>query len=37
MDNAMKKKVEKKDVKRGREKALNGKYWYDPMCGPVRP
>jgi hypothetical protein len=37
MDNAMKKKEEKKDVKRGKENALNGKYWYDPMCGPIRP
>jgi hypothetical protein len=23
-------------VKKGQEKMLNGKYWVDPMCGPVR-
>jgi hypothetical protein len=32
----MKKRVTKKDVKKGQEKIFNGKYWYDPMCGPVR-
>lgn len=33
----MKKKAETKDLKKGREKMLGGKYWYDPMCGPIRP
>jgi hypothetical protein len=31
------KKAPKKDIKRGKEKALDGKFWYDPMCGPIRP
>jgi hypothetical protein len=29
--------MEEGNVKRGREKALNGKYGYDPMCGSIRP
>jgi len=33
----MRKKEAKKDVKKGQEKVFNGKYWYDPMCGPTRP
>ena len=34
----MKYKETKKDAKKGgKEKMLSGKYWYDPMCGPVRP
>ena len=33
----MRKQETKKDVKKGQEKMLNGKYWVDPMCGPVRP
>ena len=33
----MKKKEETKDPKKGKEKMLTGKYWYDPMCGPLRP
>ena len=37
MGNAMKKKDEKRDVKKGKETLLGGKYWYDPMCGPIRP
>jgi hypothetical protein len=28
--------MKKKETKKGTEKALNGKYWYDPTCGPVR-
>jgi hypothetical protein len=32
----MRKKVTKKDAKTGKEKILSGKYWNDPMCGPVR-
>jgi hypothetical protein len=32
----MRKKETKKEVKKGQEKLLNGKYWVDPMCGPVR-
>jgi hypothetical protein len=32
----MKAKETKKEVKKGKEKILNGKYWTDPMCGPVR-
>jgi hypothetical protein len=32
----MRKKETKKDVKTGKEKILNGKFWVDPMCGPVR-
>jgi hypothetical protein len=31
----MRKKETKKDVKAGKEKILNSKYWYDPMCGPI--
>ena len=33
----MKKKVAKKDVKAGKEKIFDKKYWNDPMCGPIRP
>jgi len=33
----MKSKETKKDAKKGKEKMLSGKYWYDPMCGPIRP
>jgi hypothetical protein len=33
----MKKKAEKKGDKKGKEKMLTGKYWYDPMCGPIWP
>ena len=33
----MKKKAETKDLKKSKEKMLTGKYWYDPMCGPIRP
>jgi len=33
----MRKKTERKDDKKGKEKMLTGKYWYDLMCGPVRP
>ncbi len=33
----MKKKETKKDVKTGKEKILNKKYWIDPMCGPICP
>jgi hypothetical protein len=33
----MKSKETKKDAKKGKEKMLTGKYWYDPMCGPIRP
>jgi hypothetical protein len=29
-------KKETKDAKTGKEKILSGKYWNDPMCGPVR-
>jgi hypothetical protein len=36
-ENAMKKKTEKTDGKKGKEKILTGKYWYDPTCGPIRP
>jgi hypothetical protein len=32
----MRKKETKKDVRTGKEKILNGKFWVDPMCGPVR-
>jgi len=32
----MRKKETKKDVKTGKEKILNGKFWVDPMCVPVR-
>jgi hypothetical protein len=32
----MRKKEPKKDAKTGKDKILSGKYWYDPMCGPVR-
>jgi hypothetical protein len=32
----MRKKETKKDVKTGKEKILNGQFWVDPMCGPVR-
>jgi hypothetical protein len=32
-----KKEEEKKDVRKGKEKILTGKYWHDPMCGPIRP
>ncbi len=32
----MRKNVTKKDAKTGKEKILSGKYWNDPMCGPVR-
>jgi hypothetical protein len=32
----MRKKVTKKDAKTDKEKILSGKYWNDPMCGPVR-
>jgi hypothetical protein len=32
----MRKKETKQDVKTGKEKILNGKFWVDPMCGPVR-
>jgi hypothetical protein len=33
----MGKKIEKKNAEKGKEKALNGRYGYDPMCGPIRP
>lgn len=33
----MRKKELNTEAKKGREKLLNGKYWVDPMCGPVRP
>ncbi len=33
----MKRTEPKKDEKKGKEKMLNGKYWNDPMCGPLRP
>jgi hypothetical protein len=33
----MKSKETKKDAKKGKEKMLSGKFWYDPMCGPIRP
>jgi len=33
----MKSRETKKDAKKGKEKMLTGKYWYDPMCGPIRP
>jgi hypothetical protein len=33
----MRKKEEKKNDKKGKDKMLAGKYWYDPMCGPIRP
>lgn len=33
----MKKKEQKKDVKKAKEEMLTGKYWVDPMCGPIRP
>jgi len=33
----MRKKETKKEVKKGQEKMLSGKYWVDPMCGPIRP
>jgi hypothetical protein len=32
-----KKEEEKKNIQKGKEKMLTGKYWYDPMCGPIRP
>jgi len=33
----MKRKAPKQDAKKGKEKMLAGKYWVDPMCGPIRP
>jgi hypothetical protein len=33
----MRKKETKKAAKKGQEKMLNGKFWVDPMCGPIRP
>lgn len=33
----MRKKEVKKEVKKGPEKMLTGKFWVDPMCGPIRP
>ncbi len=33
----MKRTETKKDAKKGKEKMLTGKYWVDPMCGPIRP
>jgi len=33
----LKKKEETKELKRGKDKMLGGKYGYDPMCGPIRP
>jgi hypothetical protein len=33
----MKKKAEKKDDKKGKERMLIGKYWYDPRFGPIWP
>jgi hypothetical protein len=32
----LKKKAEKKDDKKGKE-SLIGKYWYDPIFGPIWP
>ena len=33
----MRKERREKGHKKGKEKMLTGKYWYDPMCGPIRP
>jgi hypothetical protein len=33
----VKTREEKRDARKGKEKMLTGKYWYDPMCGPIRP
>ena len=33
----MKRKDTKRDVKKSAEKILKGKFWIDPMCGPIRP
>lgn len=33
----MKRKETKQNANKGKEKMLTGKYWNDPMCGPIRP
>jgi len=33
----MKRSETKKDAQKGKDRMLVGKYWNDPMCGPIRP
>lgn len=33
----MKRTETKKEVKKGKDRMLAGRYWNDPMCGPIRP
>ncbi|OPY05072.1 MAG: hypothetical protein A4E67_02108 [Syntrophaceae bacterium PtaB.Bin038] len=33
----MKRTEANKKVKKGEDRMLVGRYWNDPMCGPIRP